>query len=152
MRRCRHQLAWTATAAIVLVAAAPAVAGDLALSGPDGSSVRWSEWVAANGPAAVLVWASWAPAAPAAADGLPELAEAARSQGLKLVVVDVQEELEAARRGLERAGVPWLHDRHGAILKQYRLIEVPILLVVDQDGRELARLAPSAESLRRLER
>ena len=152
MRRCRHQLEWTAAAAIVLVAVAPAVAGDLTLSGPDGSSVRWSEWVAANGPAAVLVWASWAPAASAAVDGLPELAEAARSQGLKLVVVDVQEELEAARRELSRTGVAWLHDRHGAILKQYRLIQVPILLVVDQDGRELARMAPSAESLQRLER
>lgn len=138
--------------AIALAAAAPAGAGDLALSAADGSSVRWSEWVAANGPAAVLVWASWAPGAPAAVEGLPELAEAARSQGLKLVVVDVQEELEAARRGLERARVPWLHDRHGAILKQYRLIELPVLLVVGQDGRELARMDPSAESLRRLER
>jgi thiol-disulfide isomerase/thioredoxin len=138
--------------AIALAAAAPAGAGDLALSAADGSSVRWSEWVTANGPAAVLVWASWAPGAPAAVDGLPELAEAARSQGLKLVVVDVQEELEAARRGLELARVPWLHDRHGAILKQYRLIELPILLVVGQDGRELARMDPSAESLRRLER
>jgi ABC-type sugar transport system substrate-binding protein len=114
--------------------------------------VRWSEWVAANGPAVVLVWASWAPAASAAVDGLPELAAVARRQGLKLVVVDVQEELEAARRGLERAGVAWLHDRHGAILKQYRLIQLPMLLVVDQEGRELARMAPSAESLQRLER
>jgi hypothetical protein len=143
---------WTAAAAIALAAAVSAGASDLALSAADGSSVRWSEWIAANGPAAVLVWASWAPAAPSAVDGLPGLAEAARSQGLKLVVVDVQEELEAARRGLERTGVPWLHDRHGAILKQYRLIQLPILLVVDQDGRELARLAPNAESLRRLER
>jgi thiol-disulfide isomerase/thioredoxin len=143
---------WTAAAAIALAAAAPAGASELALIAANGSSVRWSEWVAANGPAAVLVWASWAPGAPAAVDGLPELATEARSQGLKLVVVDVQEELEAARRGLERAGVAWLHDRHGAILKQYRLIQLPILLVVDQDGRELARMAPSAESLQRLER
>jgi AhpC/TSA family len=143
---------WAAAAAIALAAAVPAGATELALIASDGSSVRWSEWVAANGPAAVLVMASWAPGAPAAVDGLPELAEAARSQGLKLVVVAVQEELEAARRELSGAGVPWLHDRHGAILKQYRLIQLPILLVVDQGGRELARMAPSAESLQRLER
>lgn len=143
---------WTTAAAIALAAAVPAGAGDLVLSAADGSSVRWAEWVAANGPAAVLVWASWAPAASAAVSSLPELAEAARGQGLKLVVVDVQEELDEARRGLERTGVAWLHDRHGAILKQYRVIQLPIVLVIDQDGRELARMPPSAGSLRRLER
>jgi thiol-disulfide isomerase/thioredoxin len=137
---------------VALAAALPAGAADLALTAADGSPVRWSEWLAANGPAAVLVWASWAPDAPSALDGLAELGEAARGHGLKLVVVAVQEEMEAARRGLEGTGVTWLHDRHGAILKQYRLIELPVLVIVDQGGRELSRMTPSAESLRRLVR
>jgi thiol-disulfide isomerase/thioredoxin len=141
-----------AAAAVGLLAAGLAGAADLALTDPAGTAVDWSEWIRANGPAAVLVWASWAPGAEAAIDGLRDLAEAARGQGLKLVVVDVHEELEAARRGLDRTGVPWLHDRHGSILKEYRLIRLPILLAVDQNGRALATLEPSADTLRRLPR
>jgi len=141
-----------AAAAVGLLAAGLVVAGDLALTDAAGRAVDWSEWIRANGPAAVLVWASWAPGAEAAVDGLGGLAEAARSQGLKLVVVDVHEELEAARRGLDRTGVPWLHDRHGSILKEYRLIRLPILVVVDPDGRAVATIDPSADTLRRLPR
>jgi hypothetical protein len=139
-------------AVVVLLAGSSAAAADLALTDPAGRAVDWSEWIRANGPAAVLVWASWAPGAEAAVDGLGALAEAARSQSLKLVVVDVHEELEAARRGLDRTGVPWLHDRHGSILKEYRLIRLPILVVVDPDGRAFATIDPSADTLRRLPR
>ncbi|PWB72224.1 MAG: hypothetical protein C3F15_11510 [Holophagae bacterium] len=139
-------------AVVVLLAGSSAAAADLALTDPAGTAVDWSEWIAANGPAAVLVWASWAPGAGAAIDGLAGLGEAARSQGLKLVVVDVHEELETARRGLDRTGVPWLHDRHGSILKEYRLIRMPILVVIDQSGRALATIEPTADSLRRLPR
>jgi thiol-disulfide isomerase/thioredoxin len=145
-------VALAAAAAVGLLAAGLAGAADLALTDPAGTAVDWSEWIRANGPAAVLVWASWAPGAEAAIDGLRDLAEAARSQGLKLVVVDVHEELEAARRGLDRTGVPWLHDRHGSILKEYRLIRLPILVAVDTDGRAFATIDPSADTLRRLPR
>jgi len=143
---------WAGAAVFVLLAGSSAGAADLALTDPAGNAVDWSKWTAANGPAAVLVWASWAPGAGAAIDGLAELGEAARSQGLKLVVIDVHEELEAARRGLDRTGAPWLHDRHGTILKEYRLIRLPILVAVDQSGRAFATIEPSADSLRRLPR
>ena len=136
----------------VLLVGRSAGAADLALTDPAGTAVDWSEWIRANGPAAVLVWASWAPGAGAAIDGLAGLGEAARSQGLTLVVVDVHEELETARRGLDRTGVPWLHDRHGSILKEYRLIRLPILVAVDQSGRAFATIDPSADTLRRLPR
>jgi hypothetical protein len=145
-------VALAAAAAVGLLAVGLAGAGDLALTDPAGRTVDWSEWIRANGPAAVLVWASWAPGAEAAIGGLGDLAEAARSQGLKLVVVDVHEELEAARRGLDRTGAAWLHDRHGSILKEYRLIRLPILVVVDPDGRAVATIDPSADTLRRLPR
>ena len=58
------------------------------------------------------------------------------------VVVDVQEDFEAAEKALSGRGFEWLHDRHGAILKEYRLIEVPILVIVDSEGRLEARLSP----------
>jgi len=139
-------------AVVVLLAGSSAGAADLALTDPAGTAVDWPEWIRANGPAAVLVWASWAPGAGAAIDGLAGLGEAARSQGLTLVVVDVHEELETARRGLDRTGVPWLHDRHGSILKEYRLIRLPILVAIDQSGRVVATIEPTADSLRRLPR
>lgn len=151
MRR-RLTTACTVGAVVGLLAVGRAGAGELNLTDSAGTVVSWSEWIAANGPAAVLVWSSWAPGGGAAIESLAELGEAARSHGLKLVVIDVHEELEAARRSLNPTGVRWLHDRHGSILKEYRLIRLPILLAVDQNGRAFATIEPSADSLRRLPR
>jgi thiol-disulfide isomerase/thioredoxin len=145
-------VALAAAGLVVLLAVGHARAADLPLTDPAGSAVDWSEWTAVNGPLAVLVWASWAPGADAAFESLTELAEAARSQGLKLVVVDVHEELEAARQVLDRSGVPWFHDRHGSILKEYRLIRVPILVAIDRTGRAFATIEPNPDALGRLPR
>jgi hypothetical protein len=134
--------------AMAALTAPVAGASELTLAEPDGGAVRWSDWLAANGPAAILVWASWAPAADAAVDALDELAVASEAQRLALVVVAVQESAEAAGMVLGRTATPWLHDRHGAILKEYRLIRVPILVVVDSNGGVLAKLEPRPEALR----
>lgn len=146
--RCRRNLAWAFAAVVALAAAGPCGAAELTLADPAGAAVRWSDWVEANGPAAVLVWASWAPGGDVAIAGLPELAEAARAQGLTLVVVDVQEEADVAAPVLNGQAVPWLHDRHGAILKSYRLTRLPILVVVDRAGRALGTLDPDPAALR----
>lgn len=148
MRRSRRSAAATGVLAALVVTALTAGASELTLAEPGGGAVRWSEWLAGNGPAAVLVWASWAPSADAAVDALDELAAASEAQRLALVVVAVQESAEAAGRVLDRTGTPWLHDRHGAILKEYRLIRVPILVVLDGDGEVLAKLDPRPEALR----
>lgn len=148
MRRCRRRVIWAGVLAAVVVVVFPAVAAEVTLTEPGGGSVRWSEWLAGNGPAAVLVWASWAPAASATVDDLDDLAAAAEAQHLELVVVAVQESVEEAGEVLGRTGKSWLHDRHGSILKEYRLIRVPTLVVIDADGGVLARLDPSAEALR----
>ena len=152
MFRRGRAAAFAVATLVVLHAGDRAGAADLTLTDPAGETVQWSQWIATNGPAAVLVWSSWAPGGGAAIEGLAELGEAARSQGLKLVVIDVHEELEAARRSLDPTGVRWLHDRHGSILKEYRLIRLPILMAVDQNGRAFATIEPSADSLRRLPR
>jgi hypothetical protein len=44
------------------------------------------------------------------------------------VVLVVQETLDEGRAALGHREVGWLHDRHGALLKRYRVIEVPSLL------------------------
>jgi hypothetical protein len=62
-------------------------------------------------------------------------------------VIAVQESFEASQKSLEGSGTTWFHDRHGLILKEYRVIELPALLVVDTEGTVIARLEPNQEAL-----
>ena len=126
-------------AAIGLIAVGGS-AGDLHLLGPDRMPVRWNEWLADHGSSAVLVWASWAPGANESLRAAGELREVARRKELEFVIVAVQEEFDEAISILDGSGAPWLHDRHGTILKEYRLIKVPCLIVVDGQGGVQARL------------
>jgi len=129
--------------------ALPAIAADPPLvDGASGAPVVWSDWVARRGPVAVLAWASWSPTASEVLGRHAELSAACGERGLHLVVLDVQEPLEDGRRALGAAGVAWIHDRHGALLKTYRVIELPSLVIVSKNGEVLARLGPSAEAVR----
>jgi hypothetical protein len=134
-------------AAVLAVTAAGAAAADLHLTAADSTPVRWQEWVAARGTCAVLVWASWAPGAESDPEILGALERAANARRLPLVVIAVQESFADASRALAGTGVTWLHDRHGAVLKEYRVIEIPSLIVVDGEGTLRARLDPTAEAL-----
>jgi hypothetical protein len=118
------------------------------VDGVSGAPIAWTDWVAKRGPVAVLVWASWAPEAKSAIDGHSSLAKACADAGLHLVVLDVQESLEDGRAALSGREIGWLHDRHGALLKRYRVIEVPSLLVVAADGEPLAKLDATPEAVR----
>jgi hypothetical protein len=143
------------TAALVAALAIPAAiasAADLHLTAPDRTPVRWQEWLADRGATAVLVWASWAPAADEDPSAIEAIAGAAGDRGLELVVVAVQESFDDASRALAGLRVAWLHDRHGAILKEYRLIQVPSLIVVDGEGALQGRLEPTSEALSRWRR
>jgi len=127
----------------------PVAAADLPVAdGVSGAPLVWSEWVAKKGPVAVVVWASWAPGAESVIQLHRELADASRDVGLELVILDVQESLEDGRKALAGTGISWIHDRHGALLKHYRVIDVPSILVVDVDGNLKQRLPATAEALR----
>ena len=133
---------------MLLLAAGPLAAVDPPLAdGISGAPIAWSDVVGKHGPVAVLVWASWAPGAPAVIDGWDEIALASRDSGLHPVVVDVQETLADARAALGPGGVPWIHDRHGALLKQYRVIKVPSIVIVSTEGETLARLDPTVAAV-----
>ncbi len=119
------------------------------LTRPDGGVTEWSEWLGEHGRTAVVLWASWSPTSGAVLAELEPLAAACRELEIALVLVAVQEPLEDSRRSLERRKVAWLHDRHGGLLKSYRLIRVPTLVVVEADGRLAAELDVSAQALRR---
>ncbi|MFC2144098.1 TlpA family protein disulfide reductase [Acidobacteriota bacterium] len=138
-----------ASALLLLMGLSTASAADTRLvDGVSGAPIAWTDWVAKRGPVAVLVWASWAPTAEATMDGYADLAAACADAGLHLVVLDVQESLEDGRAALGGREVGWLHDRHGALLKKYRIIEVPSLLLVAADGGPLAKLETTPEAVR----
>jgi hypothetical protein len=117
------------------------------VDGVSGAPIAWTDWVAKRGPVAVLVWASWAPTADETIERHAEFVQASSESGLQLVVLVVQETLEEGRAALGGRDVGWLHDRHGALLKRYRVIEVPSLLVVAAEGQALGKLEATPEAV-----
>jgi hypothetical protein len=135
--------------ALLLIGLGTASAADPRLvDGVSGAPIAWSDWVAKRGPVAVLVWASWAPEAEATVERHADLASACAEAGLHLVVLDVQETLEDGRAALGGREIGWLHDRHGALLKKYLVIEVPSLFLVAADGEPLGKLDPTTQAVR----
>jgi hypothetical protein len=114
---------------------------------PAGSHLEWSTWVAEHAPAAVVLWSSWTPEAGGALDALGEIETIAAHKGLEFVLVSVQEDAGDAARALGRVEVEWLSDRFGTLLKHYRVVRIPALLVIDAEGVAVARLVPTAAAL-----
>jgi hypothetical protein len=112
-----------------------------------GNPVDWPEWVSERAPVAVLVWSTWVPESRETASNFDALRRACGERELDFVVVDVQEPHDSARRVLDALGVTWLHDRHGAMLKHYRVIRLPVLLVVDSNGEVIGRLEATPEAV-----
>jgi hypothetical protein len=133
---------------VFLLVASTAVAADPPLvDGISGAPIGWTDWIGKRGPVALLFWASWAPDAKTVIERHGDISKACQAANLTLVVVGVQESLEAGRASLGGERISWIHDRHGALLKRFRVIQVPSLAVVSAEGKALARLAPTAEAL-----
>ncbi len=133
---------------LTFVVISPVDAADPQLTdGVSGAPIGWNDWVGKRGPVAVLVWASWAPGADQVIAGYDEIERVAKEKGLRLVLLDVQESLEDGRAALGPTDLGWLHDLHGAMLKQYRVIRVPSVLIVAADGEGLGKTEASAASL-----
>jgi hypothetical protein len=137
-----------AWAAIQLAMPTPGDGAEAVVTSSGGATVVWSEWVNEHGPIAVVLWSSWAPGAETTRGQIDELAAAARQHRLGLVLVSVQEPFEEADRALKGLEVLWFHDRFGRLLKDYRVVAIPALVVVAADGRIAARLDATAASLR----
>lgn len=131
-----------------MIAMVGAAADPPLVDGVSGAPLAWSDWVAKRGPVAVLVWASWAPDARSVVTDYKAYTEASRDAGLHLVLLDVQETLEDGRQALGGSDINWIHDRHGALLKQYRVITVPSVIVVAADGTLLQHLKATPQALR----
>ena len=128
--------------ATVVVAADPPL-----VDGVSGAPVTWSDYLAKRGPVAVLVWASWAPDARSVVGDYQAMGKASREAGLHMVLLDVQETLADGRKALGGSSVNWIHDRHGTLLKQYKVITVPSVIVVAADGTLLQRLEATPTAL-----
>lgn len=115
---------------------------------PEGVPVAWSGWIGDHAPVAVLLWASWVPDADEALADLDRISAAAEARGLDLVVVVVQEPIEEARDAIGGADVEWFHDRYGDLLKEYRVVSIPLLLVFSADGKVTERIAVTSASLK----
>lgn len=141
MKRVCFFVLVTAIAAVAIAADPPLV------DGVSGAPLVWSDWVAKRGPVAVVVWASWAPDATSVVGNYQAIARAGREVGLHMVLLDVQETLADGRKALGGSSVNWIHDRHGALLKQYKVITVPSVIVVAADGTLLQRLEATPAAL-----
>jgi hypothetical protein len=130
-----------------VIATAATAADPPLVDGVSGAPLAWSDWVAKRGPVAVLVWASWAPDAKSIVGDYQAFSRASREAGLHLVLLDVQETLADGRKALAGSGINWIHDRHGAILKQFRVITVPSVIVVSPEGTLLHRLEATPGAL-----
>jgi hypothetical protein len=125
---------------MVPAAAASEPRTEVQVAQADGTPVVWERWVSRHAPVVILVWASWAPRAADALTKIDDLRAACSAHGLQLTVVDVQEPRGDAHAALSAAAAGWLHDRHGSILKRYRVIRVPSLVILDKAGDAVARL------------
>jgi len=130
-----------------MVVSAAQAQGPALVDGVSGVPIDWDAWVGKHGPAVVLMWTSWAPGADDAIDAHAAIAAAGREKNLELILLDVQEPIADGRAALGSKGIAWIHDRHGALLKQYRVIRVPSLVIVSSKGEVLARLEPTAAAV-----
>lgn len=117
------------------------------LSQPDGESVGWKDWIGVHGSTVVVVWASWLPDEQKDLSTLKNIRRAAENLDMDFVVIALQEPITESRDALNGSGLPWLHDRHGTILKHLLVFTVPSLVVVRGDGTVLERLPADSDSL-----
>ncbi len=110
------------------------------LTGPANETVRWDQWVSAHEGGVVVFWASWLPPERRNPALLERIRNEAADLKLAFIVVAVQEPIDDSRRALKPSGLPWLHDRHGALLKHLRVFRIPAITVVDGEGNVLATL------------
>lgn len=120
----------------------------LHVSVAEGRSESFDSWLGANGPAVLMVWATWAPRADTALERLARIRRACEERDIALVLVDVQEPYEVGREALRQYGLPWIHDRHGQLLKHFRIIKIPRLLLVGAGGELISQADVSEDAVR----
>ena len=87
-------------------------------------------------PTVLVFWASWC--GPCRKEA-PDVARVAKSYGsrVNLVGINAGESLEVAKRTAPQLGITWpvVLDPKGAIQSQYQVTGIPLVLVLDAEGR-----------------
>jgi peroxiredoxin len=124
------------------LAPAPAVASgavvpgqpapDFGLKNAAGENLRLSEW---RGEVVVLVfWADWCGRCSDQQQELAKLQRKYGGRGVRVVAVNIDRDGNAAREAAARSELLVLHDRDGAVARQYELSNLPMTVFVDAHG------------------
>jgi len=116
--------------------ASSAVAGqpapDFVLKSTGGENLRLSEW---RGEVVLLsFWAKWCGRCTDQLDQLEKLQQRYRSQGVRVVAVNIDPDAGPARDAASRRHLLVLHDSDQSVARQYELSELPLTVLVDPHG------------------
>ena len=132
----------------LLVHETPVPAPDVALTGPDGAETTVA---AAAGPELTVVnfWATWCAPCRKEMPSLAALAEARAADGLALVLVATgRNSPEAIARFATEVGLPGLEtllDPKSRLAAAMGVPGLPVTVLLDRDGAEIARLLGEAD-------
>lgn len=105
-------------------------------------------------PVLINLWASWCPPCIAELPLLTALHHAHAADGLRVVGVNIDVDLETAERTTERHRLPYtvLHDAQGVSAKPFQVQQIPATFLFDAEGRLVWQtddeLAPGDPGLR----
>ncbi len=97
----------------------------------------------------VNFWATWCPPCRAEMPSIDRLAGAVKDNDIKVVAISVDRTgIERVAGFFEEIGVenlPVLHDQKSAVARAAGALGLPVTIILDQKGREVARLQGEAE-------
>ena len=112
---------------------------EFVLSDLDGNAVHLSDY---RGKVVLLnLWATWCPPCAREMPGLQSFYSAYHDEGFELLAINDRESAAQIRAFADSLGVtfPILMDQTGNVIRAFRIEGLPTSILLDQDGREVAR-------------
>jgi len=138
MRTLRLAMLLTANVLSSLAVAASTVvpgqpAPDFALKNTAGKNVRLSE---SRGDVVLLsFWAGWCGRCSDQLAQLDKLQKAYAAQGVRVVAVNIDRDIQPVRDAASRLNLLILHDSDQSVARQYELSDLPMTVLVDAHGK-----------------
>lgn len=124
----------------------PPAQPNMAFSTPDGEAVKLSDY---KGKVILLnVWATWCPPCIAEMPTLEALQSQRSGDDFEVVTVSIDRTIEEAAIWFERNGIeklPVLHDGTYALPQKLEVRGLPVSVIYDRQGREIARVPGEAD-------
>ena len=124
---------------------APAPA--FALDRLDGAGVRFPEQYRGR-VVAIRFWADWCPSCRAEMTALEPVYRQYHERGLTILAVNVLQPPETVRSFVQKLGISYeaLLDAQGEVMRNYRVMGLPITFIVDREGLFRARIVGESTS------